>query len=211
MYREVKNVNMNLVDIIIIGVAVWGIIDGAMRGVIISLINTAAIFISLYFGKYVSAIITGLIMSKTGIYAYLRDAIAKKILQGNEMSNLILGMIKVNGMPAPDGIAYLIINAASFIIFLALVFTLVRVVGGITKGIVRKTPLGIVDKLGGAVFGLMKALIILFLVFALVLPLLGVISGDSFISSSIENSKFAVYFMKYNFVLDWLKGKVMVL
>lgn len=203
--------NMNLVDIIIIGVAAWGIIDGAMRGVIISLINTAAIFISLYFGKYVSAIITGLIMSKTGIYVYLRDAIAKKILQGNEMSNLILGMIKVNGMSAPDGIAYLIINAASFIIFLTLVFTLVRVVGGITKGIVRKTPLGIVDKLGGAVFGLMKALIILFLVFALILPLFGVISGDSFISSSIENSKFAVYFMKYNFVLDWLKGKVLVL
>lgn len=199
--------SINLVDIIILGVVVWGIIDGVIKGLIVSVINTAAIFISLYFGKYVSGIITNTIITKTGIYLYLRDVIAKKILQGNEISKTIIGIVKVKGMPAPDGIAYLIINACGFIIFLALILILLRVVGGITKGIIRKTPLSIIDKLSGAAFGLVKSLLVLFLVFALITPVLGVISKDAFISSSIEKSRYAVYFMKYNFVLDWLKEK----
>lgn len=200
---------LNLADIIIIGVVICGIINGIMRGVIISLINTAAILVSLYFGKYVSTIITSLIMSKTGTYNFLRDEIAKKVLKGNEINNAIIGMIKVKGMSVTDGIAYLIIKAGSFIIFLALVLILVRLVGGMTKGIIRRTPLGIVDKLGGAALGLVKSLIIIFLVFALVVPVLGVISGDAYISSLIEKSKLAMYFMKYNFILDWLKGKAL--
>lgn len=198
--------NLNIIDIIIIIYLISGSIQGMTRGLTFSLLNAASIFVILYFGKYLSTLIAGIIIKNTPLYNIIRDAVSKKISSSTGLNTDLLNILSIKGMPLPDGIASMIINVLSLVILLIAIMVVVRIVGRTTKEIFKKAHLGFIDNIGGLLFGLAKSVIIVFLAFAILIPLTGLMPQNSSIISSLNSSRFAKYFVNYNFIFEWLKN-----
>lgn len=198
--------NLNIIDIIIIIYLISGSIQGMTRGLTFSLLNAASIFVILYFGKYLSMLIAGIIIKNTPLYNIIRDAVSKKISSSTGLNTDLLNILSIKGMPLPDGIASMIINVLSLVILLIAIMVVVRIVGRTTKEIFKKAHLGFIDNIGGLLFGLAKSVIIVFLAFAILIPLTGLMPQNSSIISSLNSSRFAKYFVNYNFIFEWLKN-----
>lgn len=198
--------NLNVIDIIIIIYLICGSIQGMTKGLTFSLLNAASIFIILYFGKYLSKLISGIIIKNTGLYDTIRDAVSKKISSNTGLNMDLLNALSIKGQPLPDGVASMIINVFSLIILLIAVMIAVRIIGRTAKEIFKKAHLGFIDNIGGLIFGLAKSMIVVFLAFAILIPLTGLMPQDSSIIASLNSSRFAKYFVSYNFIFDWLKN-----
>lgn len=68
----------NWLDFIIIGVLVFGLIDGIRKGLIVSIFNVASIFISLYLSKLFMGALSDILIKNTSIYQSFKDIIAKE-------------------------------------------------------------------------------------------------------------------------------------
>lgn len=198
--------NLNIIDIIIIIYLISGSIQGMTRGLTFSLLNAASIFVILYFGKYLSTLIAGIIIKNTPLYNIIRDAVSKKISSSTGLNTDLLNILSIKGMLLPDGIASMLINVLSLVILLIVIMVVVRIVGRTAKEIFKKAHLGFIDNIGGLLFGLAKSVIIVFLAFAILIPLTGLMPQNSSIISSLNSSRFAKYFVNYNFIFEWLKN-----
>lgn len=75
-------------------------------------------------------------------------------------------------------------TVVSFILIFVLVFLLSRAAGGLIFKLIRKTPLGLLDRIGGSIIGLLKGGLILSLIFLI----LGTFSLPQAFSNSLDSS-----------------------
>lgn len=196
---------LNWLDIVIICTLILGALDGMVKGFIVSFFNIAGIFLSLLCAKYFSGVFSSVIISNTSVYSSLKDVFVKRMDNIDAISLNLVKIIHIKNMPIEDALTLIFINIACFLCIFLVCSVIINVVRDGLRLKIKKSSLKYVDKLGGIAIGFLKALIFIFLFFAILTPLIGMMPNDSEIAIVLSTSKIAKYFLIYNFVIPWFE------
>jgi uncharacterized membrane protein required for colicin V production len=197
--------DLNWLDIAIICILVFGALDGMLKGFIVSFLNIAGIFISIFVAKYFSGALSNLIIVNTSLYDGLKDVFVERMDSLDSITLNLLRIIHIKNASIEDTLTIVFINIACFLCIFMVSGVIINIIKDSLRIRVRKSSLKYVDKLGGFTIGFVKSAIFIFLSFALITPVMGMLPKDSNILLSIESSYFAKYFFIYNFVIPWFQ------
>jgi uncharacterized membrane protein required for colicin V production len=197
--------DFNWLDITIICILLFGALDGMVKGFIVSFLNMAGIFIALIVAKYFSASLSNLIILNTSLYDGLKEVFVKRMDSLDLITINLLKIIHIKNVSIEDTLTIVFINIACFLCIFMISGVIINIVKDSLKIKVRKSSLKYVDKFGGFAIGFIKSTVFIFLFFALVTPVVGMLPKNSNIFLSIESSQFAKYFFIYNFVIPWFE------
>lgn len=195
----------NWLDVTIICILVFGLIDGMKKGFIVSFFNIAGIFISLYASKILMGFVSNFIIKNTSIYAELKDSFVKRVAGLDKISLNLLKLFNVKGATLTDSVTLIVINIACFIFIFIISTIIINIFKNILKQQVKKSALKYVDRILGGSIGFIVAAILIFIFFAVVVPFTTVMSKNGTLALAIDHSKFAKYFYYFNFVIPWLQ------
>lgn len=195
----------NWLDITIICILVFGILDGMKKGFIVSFFNIAGIFISLYVSKLLMGLMSDFIIKNTSIYDELKNSFIKRVAGLDKISLNLLKLFNVKGSTLTDSITIMVINIACFIIIFIISTIIINIFKDILKNQVKKSALKHVDRILGGCIGFIMAAILIFLFFAVIVPFSTIMAKNGTLAIAIEHSKFAKYFYYFNFVIPWLQ------
>jgi uncharacterized membrane protein required for colicin V production len=100
------------------------------------------------------------------------------------------------------GVINIVINVVSILIVYMIVRFLLGLVLNIVSGIFKVPVLRQLDKIGGFLFGIIKGMVIVYIIFALLSPIT-YIFPDGKISKGIDESILSEYFIHQNFIRDF--------
>lgn len=195
---------LNIIDIIILLLILYGCLDGMQRGFISSLLKVLSIIFALYFAKVITPYITSFIIYNTPIYNQMQNVFLAKI---SLSSSSLFGILNLAGDKSKisETVTILFLNAACYFfafLFLNIIFSIIRDNIRIKT---RKSKLGFIDKLLGLFLGFTKWTFIIFLIIAILTPVLSILPKNNSLKSNMENSKVAKYFYHYNIVFPLIK------
>lgn len=227
---------MNWVDMVIVVILIINIIEGMSRGFIISLFNLTGFFISAYIAKLYYPILVGYIYNNPHIIGKLKDFIYRRVYKimetnpnGKEPSST-LSLFKVpktvemklfdnsQFYDSADGLMYSTESLISetltsvfiTIISILLVFFIVRFLLMIAVNIINSVAqLPILKQLNaftGLIFGLVKGVLIIFILFTLLTPIIS-LYPQGFIAKGTFESNLGQYFYYNNIILNYLNQK----
>lgn len=202
--------NFNILDIIILVFLAIGAINGTIQGLVASVLNFASTFLSLILANILIRPASDYIIKNTKIDEYITQLISKKIQSVNPVAAGILQILKNSRLSAINALTLSFIN---IIIFILMYFTfnlLISFIIRIAKISISKSKIKYIDKIGGLIFGLIKVFIYIFLFFAAITPIMGIVSERNWLITEIGNSKLAKYFYLYNFIIPWIQKAVKV-
>jgi uncharacterized membrane protein required for colicin V production len=196
---------LNWLDITILVVFLIVSLDGMMKGFIFSFFNIIGVFVSLFIARYFTAALAGFIIKNTGIFEGLKLAFEKRISTLNPATLSLLNLLNLKGGKIEEALTYIFINIACFLFIFFLCTILINLFRDTLKRIVKKTPVKYLDKLGGLGIGAIKGALLIFVFFAVVTPLIGLMPQSSELVTAIGTSKLAKYFYLYNFIIPWMQ------
>lgn len=191
---------MNIIDIIILLIIVLSTLSGYRKGFVLSLFSFLRIFLSVIIARIMYPYVTNFLGQNTNIYNYINNFIYPRIMN----------LTKGQSLFSPDTITNLIISL--FIVFI--IYLVVNIVLSIVINIIDnffKFPvLNALNKFTGFVFGLVKGILIVFIIYALLTPVI-VLNSQSFIATSTMNSTLGMYFYRPDFLINFLKNNYLYL
>jgi uncharacterized membrane protein required for colicin V production len=199
---------MNWVDYGIIAILVLGVISGLRRGLIMSISSIICLLASILVAKTYYKVLTIFLVENTPIEEKITSFLSEKAF----VKNMILapaGESAVfsisNGFTSDlnSFVTVLIINAISVLAIFLVVRLLLGFAEGFLVGVVEMPGLREINKLGGAVVGFAKNVIVIMLIFTIITPA-SAITPLASIASGIEASTLGKYFYTYNFILGWI-------
>lgn len=194
---------MNWFDYVILIVLLIGALDGMFKGFIVSFFNIAGIFISLFFAKYFTSYLADFVINNTSIYDSLNKIFIKRMTTLNPVTMSIIKLIKNKDTSGSLTTAF--INIACFLCIFFMLTILINILKDSVKLKVYKTSLRHIDRAGGFLIGLFKSFIFIFLFFAILTPVIGIIPEKNEFITALGTSKFAKYFFLYNFIIPWIQ------
>jgi|GEM_PF-1703556 len=195
--------NGNLMDIIIILLLLYGCIDGLQKGFISTLLKFLSLFFSLYLAKITTPYLTHYIINNTGVYLNMQKLFLEKIEKNKAASSALFLVLDKNNLS--KSVTDLFLNAACFFVIFFVTNIIFNIIRENIRVKVRRGKVGFLDKLLGMVLGFTKWVLILFIVFALMIPVVSLSPKDSSLKSEIESSRIAKYFYHYNIVFSLVK------
>jgi uncharacterized membrane protein required for colicin V production len=195
--------SLNWLDIVIIIVLFLGVFIGYTKGLIESVLDIAGVFIALIGAKYLTAPVSAFVINNTHFLDSIKAVLDKKIASGGINVYIIFKLFK--NPPDTKIISAFIISIICFVALFFLINILLKVIKRLLKVTFSHTPLKSLDRLGGAAIGLAIASVLIYIFFAAVTPLTGVIPSDKGLALAINDSQFAKYFYLYNFIIPWLQ------
>ncbi|MEG2539623.1 MAG: CvpA family protein [Clostridium sp.] len=199
---------MNYLDLGIIIVLGLGLIMGAKRGLIISILNIlgliAGILVSYIFTKTFSM----LIYNYTDIPKSIGSVIQGRVNEFNEYTKIIINKFNSGGASMVDFLTQGVIYVASFLILFIVVTIIISILKqGIRKNL-KKSFFGPIDSVLGGILGVLKWIIILNIGFVFIIPILPILSEGNQFYTLISGSTLANLFIKYNIITILLKGLI---
>lgn len=207
-FIEGDEMNFNILDIIILVLLTIGAINGAIQGLIVSVLNFASIFLSLILANTLLKPVSDYIVKNTKIDEYLMQLISKKIQTVNPTVANILQIFESNRVTTIKALTLSLLNILIFILMYFAFNFLLNFILRIAKISISKSKLKYIDKIGGMIFGLIEVFIYIFLFFAVITPIMGIVNEKSWLIVQIGNSKLAKYFYLYNFTIPWIQKSV---
>lgn len=104
-----------------------------------------------------------------------------------------------------DSITLTIINIICFIIIFIISTIIINMLKNLLRKQVKKSSLRYIDRILGGAIGFLKAVAIIFLFFAVVVPFFTIMSKNGALTFAIDHSKFAKDFYYFNFMIPWIK------
>lgn len=197
--------NLNWMDILTVLVLVFYAVNGLLKGLIVSVFRIAGFFISLYAARLLAPIISGLITGNTGIYSGLYDYFGTKIPNDPTLATAF-NIIGANKSDINGSLTSLFITIASFILAFLVIKLILLLVERVLNMTSRLPVINQFNKAGGFIFGIVKGIIILYIVFAVLVLLTPVLEPDNVIIQTVNSSILAVNFYKYNFIIQWISS-----
>lgn len=199
---------MNWVDYCIIVILAIGVIAGLRKGLIMSVSSIACLLVSIMVAKAYYKAVTIFLVENTSLEEKIRGflsekAFVKSMVLAPEGSSAVFSIGSSFASDLNSFVTVLIINAISVILVFLTVRLLLGVAEGLLAGAVEVPGLREVNKIGGALVGLAKNVLILMLIFTFITPV-SAIKSLSVIAAGIEESTLAEYFYTYNFILGWI-------
>jgi uncharacterized membrane protein required for colicin V production len=194
-------------DIVALLIIVVCAVDGLMRGFIISLFSMAGFFIAIIVAKLLSPAAVGFITAHTGIDEAIGKWLSSKAAGFNSTIQPVLKILGKSEAIQPDkALTAAIILFIAFIIIFILAKLLIMIVARVLNATAKLPVIKQFNKLGGLIFGLVKGVLFLYIIFAILTLIIPVLPSSSPIVTAIDKSIFAAGFYKYNIIIPWISG-----
>ncbi|WP_034429867.1 CvpA family protein [Caldisalinibacter kiritimatiensis] len=225
---------MNWVDLIVIIILVTSSLRGLVKGFIISLFNLVGFFIAAYIAKLYYPVLVGYIYKNTNFINRIESFIYErvfKIMEGNENGldkdliingfklpapikeslgnniNLHTGEItKSIGQALANEFTYIFVTIISIIIVFLAAKILLAIVVHVVDSIAKLPILRTFNRLTGFAFGLIKGVLIIYIIFAILTPVISMFP-EGFIATGTYESTLGSYFYTQNVIINYLSGK----
>lgn len=195
---------MNWIDYLIIFIIIINIIRSTNIGLVRSIFSFIRFLASIYLAKLYYPVISEYIMNTPVLYN-----IFKKLFEG--ISKLLFyGKIKENQNLLYDMVSDSLIKMGITIFSIIIIYTIIRwLLGYLERAIsfLFKAPiLKQLNIVGGFLFGLIRGMVIVYLIFAIFIFIQSIYPGGT-ISKALEGSLFSGYFKNNNLIIDFFNIK----
>ncbi|MBS4536983.1 CvpA family protein [Clostridium sp. D2Q-11] len=217
---------MTIVDIIIIIIIVLTGLEGFNKGFILSAFSLLGTIIALLIAKQYYHLISSFLINNTNIYIWLYKRVFPKISsivegEGSLTLDTLLKIIKIpeilinNDMQGidyssaqilSDIITILIINIIGIIVIFIIANILLSLIVTIVNIFFKLPLLNSFNKLSGLLFGLIKGVLMIFIIYAILTPIIS-LNPDGLISTQTTNSVLGNYFYNNNIIIGYLEAK----
>ena len=217
-----------IIDLIIVGLIALSVFLGYKKGLAKCLIKILSFFIALIFAAFLFKPVSNAVIEMTEIDDGIRDGIVSIVSNDineegevKEDTNLPTTMVDyINNtvknaaeeaknnivQTVADGIAVAVINLGSFI-FLFCVMRLLLFIVSLVSSLFTDLPvIKQFDKTGGVIYGLLRALIVVFVVFALISLISPLIEGTGIIAA-IDKSFIGGFLYNNNLLVKLIFNK----
>ncbi|MBP1926280.1 putative membrane protein required for colicin V production [Sedimentibacter acidaminivorans] len=226
---------MNFIDIVIIIFIGITCLDGYRRGFIKTLFDTIGIIVAFFLSKHFYYIVEEFLLQNTKLFAKVHNFFEIKALGFTEILhngsqdiasafreklNLPIELQHVIGNMFNNGnstnidnfnvfvnnISVIVVRSISFLITFLAIYILLVIASNIINMLFKLPVLNLTNKMFGAITGAAKAIVILYIAFALCSPVIGFVENNMIIEG-IMKSESSKIFYDNNIILNYLSYK----
>ena len=208
------------VDIIIVIFIVLLCFQGYRKGFINTVFDTLGILISFFLSKELYHFAEKFLLTNTKLFVKLHDYFETKLSENvinnvnknipvelqKFLNNIIINETNDTFAAFIDNLSLLIMRSISFVITFLVIYAVLLLITILVNTIFKLPLLNLTNRLFGAVMGVLKSVILLYLIFALAAPLLSFMQ-DKPIVKSVLNSESSKIFYDNNIILNYLSYK----
>lgn len=215
---------MNFADIIIIIIILLTGLGGFHKGFILSAFSLVGTILSLIIANRFYPLISNLLIDHTNFYDWLYDKVYPNIvniIEGEGIFSLdtLLKVMKIpqifikNNMETIDyssieiitgNITTLLINVIGIIIMFIIANMILSILIRIVNMFFKLPILNSFNKVGGLLFGLIRGILVVFIIYALLTPIIS-LNPDGLIAIQTTNSTLGNYFYNNNLIIGYLE------
>ncbi len=216
---------MNFTDIIIIIFIGYSCFLGYKKGFIKTLFDTLGVVVAFFVSKEFYYLVEKFLLNNTKLFVKVHDFFESKVAESTvdtfknsvhlpvELQNIISNILN-SGDAAQmdtfstfvDNISLIVIRSISFVVTFLVIYAVLIVLSNFVNIISKLPVLNITNRAFGAGVGILKGVIILYLIFALSSPLISTMQ-DSELSKNVLNSESSKIFYNNNILLNYLSYK----
>lgn len=185
---------MNIIDLIILSIIVLTALSGYHRGFILSFLSLVKIFLSIIIARITYPYVIQFLTQSTNIYNSINNFLYPKITN----------LINERALFSADSITKLIINLLVMMVIYSIINLILSTIIVSIDRVFKLPVLNTVNKFAGLIFGLVKGVLIIFIIYALLTPVIA-LNPQSFIASATSASALAEYFYRPEFLTNYLK------
>lgn len=208
-----------IVDIIIVVFAGYLCFIGYKKGFILTVFDTLGLLVSFFLSREMYHFAERFLLNNTKLFVKLHDYFELK-LSMNAVNNLskvpvelqkFVNNIMAGGAPDTfavfvDNMSLLIIRSISFVVTFLAIYVILLLLTTLINTVMKLPLLNLTNRLFGAFMGILKSVIILYLIFALAAPMLSFMQ-DRPLAQSVLNSESRKIFYDNNIILNYLSYK----
>lgn len=208
-----------IVDIIIVVFAGYLCFIGYKKGFILTVFDTLGLVVSFFLSREMYHFAERFLLNNTKLFVKLHDYFELK-LSMNAVNNLskvpvelqkFVNNIMAGGAPDTfavfvDNMSLLIIRSISFVVTFLAIYVILLLLTTLINTVMKLPLLNLTNRLFGAFMGILKSVIILYLIFALAAPMLSFMQ-DRPLAQSVLNSESRKIFYDNNIILNYLSYK----
>lgn len=216
---------MNYIDLLIIIYAGLSCFQGYRRGFIKTLFDTVGVIIAFFLSREFYYITENFLLNNTKLFVKVHDFFESKVseklmesFEGSknipaELKNVLSNIINTGDVAQADtfalfvdNISIILIRSISFVITFLVIYAILVLISNLINVIFKLPLLNLTNRIFGAGTGLLKCVIILYIIFALSSPLIG-FTQDSGFAKSVLDSESSKIFYDNNIILNYLSYK----
>lgn len=211
------NMTVDIIIIIFLGLLIF---QGYRKGFIKTIFDTLGLVVSFFLSKEFHYYVENFLLKNTKLFAKLHDYFEVKLskdIANNINNNVPLELQKfVNNIVANevsdtfaafvDNVSLLIIRSISFVVTFLIIYAILLALTTLINTIMKLPLLNLTNRVFGGFMGIIKGLILLYLIFALLAPLLSFMQEKP-LAQSILNSESSKVFYDNNIILNYLSYK----
>jgi len=226
---------MNFIDIIIVVFIGLICLDGYKKGFIKTLFDTIGLIVAFFLSKQFYYIAEDFLLKHTKLYIKVHDFFEIKargfteILQNSteniansfrealklpiELQNVVSNMFSANtsaNLDAfsifVDNITLIVIRSIGFLMTFLIIYIILVLASNFINIIFKLPVLNLANRLFGAATGFIKAVIILYIAFAICSPLIGFLQNNKLVDGILESESSKIFY-ENNIILNYLSYK----
>ena len=216
---------MNFIDILIVILVGLSCFQGYRRGFIKTLFDTLGVIVAFFVSKEFYYIAEDFLLENTKLFVKVHDFFESKLSASivetfknpdhlpAELQNVVSNILNSQSVAQVDtfslfvdNISLIVIRSVSFVITFLVIYVALVLLSNFINIIFKLPLLNLTNRVFGALTGILKSVIILYLVFALCSPLISFMQ-DSTISQGVLNSESSKIFYDNNILLNYLSYK----
>ena len=206
------------IDIIIIIFIGYLCFQGYRKGFIKTIFDTLGIVISFFLSKEFYYFAESFLLKNTKMFVKLHDFFEAKLPENvvnnsnipvelqKFVNNIVMNEASDAFAAFVDNLSLLIIRSISFVITFLVIYAVLVIISTLINAIMKLPILNLTNRLFGAFMGILKGVILLYLIFALSAPLLSFMQ-DKPLAKSVLNSESSKIFYNNNIILNYLAYK----
>ena len=208
-----------IVDVIILVFAGYLCFMGYRKGFILTAFDTLGLVISFFLSKEFYHFAENFLLNNTKLFVKLHDYFETKLSMSavSNTSKIPVELQKfVNNIMASeasdtfavfvDNISLLIIRSISFVVTFLAIYVILLILTAFINTVMKLPFLNLTNRLFGAFMGILKSVILLYLIFALAAPVLSFMQDKPF-AQEVLKSESSKIFYDNNIILNYLSYK----
>ncbi|MDD2396790.1 MAG: CvpA family protein [Tissierellia bacterium] len=208
-----------VIDVIIVIFVGYLFFQGYRKGFILTVFDTLGIIISFFLSREMYHFAENFLLNNTKLFVKLHDYFEAKLSVStvNNISKIPVELQKfVNNIMASeasdtfaifvDNMSLLVIRSISFVVTFLAIYAILLILTTIINTVMKLPLLNLTNRLLGAFMGIVKSVILLYLIFALATPLISFMY-DKPLAQSVLDSESSKIFYDNNIILNYLSYK----
>ena len=208
------------IDIIIVVFIGILCLEGYRKGFIKTIFDTLGIIISFFLSKEFYHFVENFLLKNTKLFVKLHDYFELKLSENvikninnnvpvelqKFVNNILINEASDSFAAFVDNLSLLIMRSISFVITFLIIYAILLLLTTVINTVMKLPLLNLTNRVFGALMGILKSVILLYLIFALSAPLLSFMQ-DKPLAQSVLKSESSKIFYDNNIVLNYLSYK----